>query len=67
MTTTVVKEEVKVEEEEQESSESSEEMEQTKEEDLGEGTCDHPFCQEKTFMRCDYDMNDIIDPRSSRC
>ena len=66
MTNTIVKEEVKVEEEEQESSESSE-IELTKEEDLGEGTCDHPFCQEKTFMRCDYDMNDIIDPRSSRC
>ncbi len=44
MTNTVVKEEVKVEEEEQESSESSEEIEQIKEEDLGEGTCDHPFC-----------------------
>ena len=32
-----------------------------------EGTCDFDLCQEKTFMRCDYDMNDIIDPRSSRC
>ena len=32
-----------------------------------EGQCDFHFCKERTFMRCDYDMNDLIDPRSSRC
>ena len=32
-----------------------------------EGICDFDFCQERTFMRCDYDMNDVIDPRSSCC
>jgi len=31
------------------------------------GVCDYDFCEEPTFMRCDYDMNDIIDPRSHKC
>ena len=48
-----------------ESSSSSEEIEYVKE--SVEGICDFDFCQEKTFMRCDYDMNDLIDPRSNKC
>ena len=59
-----VKEEVK-EEVVEEESEESEEIEYVKESVVG--ICDFDFCQEKTFMRCDYDMNDIIDPRSSKC
>ena len=54
-----------VEEIEEESS-SSEEVEEYVKESV-EGICDFHFCQEKTFMRCDYDMNDIINPRSSTC
>jgi len=66
-TTTVIKEEVQVEAEQEQSSSSSEEeiIEYVKQ--SVEGICDFDFCNEKTFMRCDYDMNDIIDPRSSRC
>merc|ERR1712060_707386 len=30
-----------------------------------EGLCDFNFCRCKTFMRCDYDLNDLIDPKSS--
>ena len=62
---TVVQEEIKEVEEEESTSSSSEEVEYVKESVLG--VCDFDFCQEKTFMRCDYDMNDIIDPRSKRC
>ena len=67
---TEVKEEIKAEDQEVvkkqvEESSSSEEVEYYKE--SIEGICDFNFCQEKTFMRCDYDMNDIIDPRSSKC
>ena len=29
-----------------------------------EGLCDFNFCRCKTFMRCDYDLNDYIDTRS---
>ena len=29
-----------------------------------EGLCDYDFCRCKTFMRCDYDMNDLIDTKS---
>ena len=29
-----------------------------------EGLCDYNFCRCKTFMRCDYDLNDIIDTKS---
>lgn len=61
----VVEEEIKEEEEEEESSSSSEEVEYVKESVVG--VCDFDFCQERTFMRCDYDMNDIIDPRSKGC
>ena len=63
-TITVVQEEIK-EEEEESSTSSSEEVEYVKESVLG--VCDYDFCSEKTFMRCDYDMNDIIDPRSKKC
>lgn len=59
----VVQEEVK--EVVEESSSSSEEVEYVKE--SVDGVCDFDFCQERTFMRCDYDMNDIIDPRGKRC
>ena len=57
-------EEVKEEKVVEESS-SSEEVEYYKE--SVEGICDYHYCNNKTFMRCDYDMNDIIDPRSSKC
>ena len=30
------------------------------------GVCDFPMCQEETFMRCDYDLNDLIDPDLKR-
>ena len=29
-----------------------------------EGLCDFDFCRCKTFMKCDYDLNDVIDSRS---
>ena len=59
---TEVKEEIKevteeVVKKEVEESSSSEEVEFYKE--SVEGICDFNFCKEKTFMRCDYDMNDI--------
>ena len=55
----VVEEEIKEEEEEEEeSSSSSEEVEYVKESVVG--VCDFDFCQERTFMRCDYDMDDIL-------
>ena len=29
-----------------------------------EGLCDFDFCRCKTFMKCDYDLNDVINSRS---
>ena len=64
-TNKVIEEEVEEEELEDEES-SEEEVVQYKKESI-EGICDFHNCQEETFMRCDYDMNDIINPRSSGC
>ena len=61
----VIKKQEEVDQTEEESSSEEEEVQYVK--TSVEGVCDFDFCNEQTFMRCDYDMNDIIDPRSSRC
>ena len=45
-----------------------ESSEEEAEPDFIEGVCDYHHCHGKTFMRCDYDLNDIIDnKKSTRC
>ena len=45
-----------------------ESSEEEAEPDFIEGVCDYHHCHGKTFMRCDYDLNDIIEnKKSTRC